>query len=142
MNRLTNVLFVATLATMLFAIAVPAGAQTSGRLRITVPFDFTVGSVPLQAGHYTVQVMESGILRFTSDIGRARQVAALTTYGQSANASMKPHLVFTRYGKDVFLSQIFLSGDDTYNEVPASKVEKRLKRASMKQASLLIMPSR
>lgn len=143
MNRLTKVLFVATLATMLCAItAVPAGAQTSGRVRVAIPFDFSVGGVPLEAGDYTVQMLESGILLFTSDVGRVRRVAALTTYGRSANVSMKPHLVFTRYGKDVFLNQIFFFEDGEYNEVPASKLEKRLRRASMEQVSLLITPSR
>ena len=142
MHRKMNALFVAALATAICTVAVaPAGAQTAGRVRVTIPFDFSVGNARLEAGDYTVQVLESGVLLFTSGIEKGRQFVALTTHGHSPNVSMTPHLVFTWYGKDVFLKQIFLSGDGEYNEVPASKMEKHLRQASTERASLLINPS-
>ena len=142
MKPLTKAMFVAGLAAVLCtAAAVPATAQSAGRLRVAIPFDFSMGKATLPAGDYTVQVLESGLLIFTSESGQGRQLA-LSTYGYSSKASGSPHLVFTRYGNDVFLNQIFLSGDGEYNELPANRKEQRLRQMAGEQTSLLIVPSR
>jgi hypothetical protein len=139
---LMKAMFVAGLTAVLCTAAVvPATAQSAGRLRVSIPFNFSMGKATLPAGDYTVQVLESGLLLFRSDSGEARQFA-LSTHGYSSKPSGSPHLVFTRCASDVFLNQVFLSGDGEYNQLLTSGKEQRLRRVAGEQMSLLIVPFR
>lgn len=141
MKPLMKTMFVAVLAGILCtAAAKPATAQSSGKVHVSIPFSFSAGKATLAAGDYTVQVLESGLVIFTNNVGRGSQLA-LSRSGYSFKASGSPHLVFTRYGDDAFLNQIFLSGDGAYAEVPPSGREQRLRQLAGEQISLFIAPS-
>lgn len=142
MKPLMKATFVAALAAVLCTAAVvPAAAQSSGRIRVSIPFNFSTSNATLPAGDYTIQVVEKGLLIFTGDSAQGRQFA-LSTYGYSPEAVGKPHLVFRRYGNDVFLNQIFLSDDGEYNELLPSGKEQHLRQVAGEQMSLLSVPSR
>jgi hypothetical protein len=122
---------------------VPARAQSGNRVSVNVPVDFSVGDTPLKAGIYKIAQLESGILVFSSEDGRQHQVA-FTLRGDSANRNQTPHLDLTRYGSEVFLNRVFLSGSDECNNLVRSSREKKLirERASGEELSLLIQPVR
>ena len=137
---------------MLFAVTavlgvaftiVPAHAQSRSRVLANIPFDFSVGNTTLKAGSYTISQLESGLLAFSSDDGKEHQFA-LTVPGDSGNQRQEPHLVFTRYGSEAFLTRVFLSGNEGYHELLPSSRERELieNQASGDELSLLIQPAR
>ena len=122
---------------------VPANAQSGSRVLANIPFDFSVGNSTLKAGSYTVEQLPSGILAFSSDDGKEHQFA-LTVPGDSDNQDQAPHLVFTRYGNEAFLTAVFFPGNEDYQELLRSSRERDLIRnqASGAELSLLIQPAR
>ena len=54
----------------------PAHAQSFSRVRVNVPFDFSVGNTPLKAGNYTGLQLEPGIIVFSGNGGQQSQIAA------------------------------------------------------------------
>jgi hypothetical protein len=105
--------------------AVPATAQNGNRVSVNVPVDFFLGDTPLKAGNYTITQLESGILVFSTEDGQQQQVA-YTLRGESPNRNQTPHLVLARYGNEIFLNQVFLSGSDDCNNLVRSSREKKV----------------
>jgi len=112
-------------STMLILLAKLATAQvypvTPGDLKVTIPFDFIVGSQTLSAGNYivhkggapdTLQICEEG-LTCTTAVTRSLQTPEIPT---------QPGLVFTRYGDKHFLCQIS-STSDSGRQLPPSCLE-------------------
>ena len=122
---------------------VPARAESDTRVLVNVPFDFSVGITTLKAGSYRVQDVQSGILALRCNDGQVHQLV-LTVPQESANRNHQPKLVFTRYGDEVFLNTVFLSGNDDGRQLLQSSREKKLiqKGASGEKLSLLIQPAR
>jgi hypothetical protein len=144
MQSLMKPMFFVLIAVLGAVVAIaPAHAESDSRVLVNIPFDFSVGNTPLKAGNYKVEELRSGILAFSSQDGQGNQFA-LTIPGESANSSHKPKLVFTRYGNEMFLSKIFLSGDDDCRQPLPSSREKKLiqERSSGEELSLLIQPAR
>lgn len=140
------------LKTMLFAVItvfgvaltiVPAHAQSGSRALANIPFDFSVGNTTLKAGSYTIEELQSGILVLRSSDDKEHQFA-MTFPGDSDKQSQESHLVFIRYGSDVFLRKVFLSGNEDCQELPESRREREIikNQASGAELSLLIQPPR
>jgi hypothetical protein len=68
----------------------------------------------------------------------------MTFPGDSDQQSQESQLVFSRYGSEVFLKRVFLSGDEDCHELPESSRERELikNQASGAQLSLLIPTAR
>src|SRR6266576_3043863 len=96
-------LFAVTIGLGVALTIVPAHAQSGSRVLANIPFDFSVGNTTLKAGSYTVELLQSGMLAFSSNDGKEHQFA-LTVPGNSGNQDQAPHLLFTRYGSEAFLS--------------------------------------
>jgi len=58
--------------------------------------------------------------------------------------NQKSHLVFIRYGSEVFLKKVSLSGNENSYELPESRREREIikNQASGAELSLLIQPTR
>jgi hypothetical protein len=94
-----------SVAFALFVLLTPAFAQ-SPAIRVTVPFDFTVGKQTLAAGDYRVSLDDMGLL-WVKDVGGAGSVAVWTNpIGDSPNQAPAPQLVFNRYGNHYFLAKV------------------------------------
>lgn len=121
---------------------VPAHAQTGIRESVSIPFDFSVGSTQLKAGMYTIKEVQAGTLAISSVDGQQHDFA-LTFRGDSANLSRQPHLVFDRYGSQIFLDKVFLSTENDYERLVPSRREKELakRQISGEQFSLLVQPT-
>ena len=121
----------------------PAHAQSGGRVRVNVAFDFSLGNAPLKAGNYTVSQLEPGIIVFSGNDGQQGQLAT-TVDSDSTKRNQKARLVFTRYGSEVFLNSIFLSDYEDGHELQRSKREKQLIQQQMarEELSLLVEPAR
>jgi hypothetical protein len=122
---------------------IPANAQSGSRALADIPFDFSVGNTPLKAGSYSIEQLQSGILALSSSDNREHQFA-MTFPGDSDRQSQESHLVFIRYGSEVFLKRVSLSGNENSYELPESRREAALIRnqRSGAELSLLIQPTR
>jgi hypothetical protein len=122
---------------------VPAHAQSGSRALANIPFDFSVGNTTLKAGSYTVEQLQSGILALSSSDDKEHQFA-MTFPGDADKQSQESHLVFIRYGSEVFLKRVFISGNENCYDLPKSSRERELIRnpASGAELSLLIQPAR
>ena len=140
---LKPMLFAVITALSVALIIVPAHAQSGSRVSANIPFDFSIGNTTLNAGTYTVEQLQSGIITFNSDDEKAHQFA-LTFPGDSDDETQKPRLVFIRYGSEAFLKRVFLFGNGGSRELPETSRERELikNQASGAELSLLVQPLR
>jgi hypothetical protein len=127
-----QILKAATILSLVVALTItsavaPAAADSSGSIRVNVPFDFTADHSILPAGKYTIQsagVNFNGVIRITSDDGKAT-VFLLTHSAQSIQSRDETVVIFHRYGDQYFLFQVWATGDTIGSEFPKSSLERQ-----------------
>ena len=107
------------------AVLSSVGLQAQDRIRVTIPFDFNVGSTLFPAGEYSVTPVMPGspILEIQRSDGNSA-VLAQTFNGSGSPVPGLPRLTFNRYGDHYFLSKV--AGDGHGWELPKSPVEREL----------------
>jgi hypothetical protein len=121
----------ATLGLLLtLAAASPATPAAPGaqRLVVNVPFEFVAGGKVLPAGRYTITrvVRDSGgALLIRSADGRA-SVTVMTNASEAGGET--PQVSFKRYGERYFLARVWTPGVEAARTLPASGLEKQLRR--------------
>jgi hypothetical protein len=135
---------------MLFCLgltAVPAHAQARdyapSKMRLDVPFAFTVGNRTLPAGDYTferllndAQSIDILVVR-CKDRGIYHSVA--TSILQVSDPQSRSKVVFHRYGNRYFLAQVWAEGKPTGLQVHASAQEIDL-RADQVAEEIVLTP--
>lgn len=116
------------------AIAAQAQVDSGVTIEANVPFAFTVNDTTLPAGKYSVKVVDGDTLNVMEIRSAAGRTAVLfdTETAQADGAPRKSELVFNKIGDNYFLSQVFLGGDDTGNQLLKSRMEKRLEAGVIK----------
>jgi|SRR5208282_120894 hypothetical protein len=112
---------------LVLGAVVPALAQYSGPMKVTVPFEFVVENDRMHAGDYTIQRVANGRLRIQSNDGRTA-AAFLAIPKQGKAAPEKAHFIFHRYGSEYFLATIWTPGLEVGWEVLQGKLETELAR--------------
>lgn len=119
-----GILTAASLFVMLTAASVCA--QTGTRVDINVPFEFVIGTKTLPAGAYVLTYMQANTIQIQGRHG----VSMLFPTTVVEAKKTENELVFKRYGNQVFLSAIWLKGDNDGRAVKVSRAERELIRAS------------
>src|SRR6266403_5767222 len=138
------------LALCLLAVGggVVANAQvdTVPAIEANIPFAFAVGDTTLTAGKYEIKTLDdesANVLELRSVNGQPSVVFATEdAQTRSDQAVNKTELVFNKVGNQYFLSQIWVAGSAAGNEVPKSRMEKRLAKGgsqSEKQSVVAVM---
>ena len=128
---------VTTMAIAMFitTIAVASAHAQNGVMTVTIPFEFTVAGKTLPSGEYLVRMEDSRLmLKIQSrDNSKAAFVAAIPVRGSGIQDESK--LVFNRYGNQHFLSQIWIAGSSTGEEMRKSAEERAIRGelAALKQ---------
>ena len=91
-------------------------AQCNMRIKVNIPFEFSVRERILPAGEYTVSCRSQGLLLIQSGDRRVSQVF-MTLSTQAGTTPDESSLVFNRYGDQYFLSKIWTAGDCTGHEL-------------------------
>jgi hypothetical protein len=115
---------------LLFGVFVGLSATAvlaSVRLAPTIPFDFIVADAVLQAGKYTFEIPANradAIVIRSSDrrVTQRVQQESLRAGGRTPEHKM----VFTRYGEQRFLSQIWIAGDKFMRQIARCSMEEKL----------------
>ena len=101
-------------------------AQSSQKLIVAVPFDFTVGNTMLQAGAYTVNLgLAPSTIALRSADGRAAEMI-VSHAAVALTPTKNAKLVFNRYGDRYFLRQVWNVTSSIGREVPKSAREREL----------------
>jgi hypothetical protein len=112
----------------------PAFAQTVP-IRVTVPFDFTVGDQRLPAGEYRVAIVSDSALRVLR-MDESTVAHVVTTFiSGGPNLDPTPKLIFHRYGDRRFLFQVWTG--EVGRELFASASESEYARTT-KQESVTV----
>ena len=140
----------AMLSLLLLLAAASAQAQTSSaeRMKISIPFEFTVGNSILPAGEYTVsrptQTCSCYIIQGKDDEAIESFVTGSTVQGGPQAGPAK--LVFKVYEDRHFLSQVWMPGSGTGSELSKSRTErsliKELGKSSMKPQIVVLVARR
>ena len=94
---------------------------------VKVPFGFRVGNTELPAGSYEIEAVAMNAVRITNVENRSVAVAINPIPITRSDASTYPaKLVFNRYGRHCYLSEIWSSGSLTGRAVPKSEREAEL----------------
>lgn len=91
---------------------VPAHAQESDRVNVTIPFDFVVGNKQLKAGNYVIEsVLDGKALQFRGKDGDVQQTVFTVPIATNKIGNHE-HLLFRHDDGQYFLTQVWLSGDE------------------------------
>ena len=123
-----------TLFVTTFAVASAHAQNSSANQKVTIPFDFFVGSEKLPAGKYILRAEDS---RTAMRIQRGDQ--SIGTYflihpvgGSQIQDQSK--LIFRKYGDQYFLSRVWAAGHATGHELNMSNRQRGLEREIAKRA--------
>ena len=97
---------------LFFMLAVASvNAQTTSRLEVNIPFDFSAGKAALKAGRYTIRKISANAVAIRSANGETTSLinAPLTIGSRDSKAGER--LVFNKYGDRYFLTQVWLSAE-------------------------------
>lgn len=112
------------LGLMFVLSAVPGHADDTKKVKVTIPFDFTLGNKQLKAGNYVVQswgTPGNGSFLFRSEDGSARQIVFAVPV-ETSKTGKHERLVFHQYGNERFAAQVWFMGDEEgYELIPGAR---------------------
>jgi hypothetical protein len=122
-SKLRSALLACTFAATALISHVFAQGQT---MQVNVPFAFHNGSQRLPAGVYRVEVESNHVILLR---GQSRSGFAITNPAITNNASSTGKVIFTRYGDQYYLSEVWPRGSETGQQCVKSRQEKEAQLA-------------
>ena len=95
-------------------------AQTASRVEVKVPFDFAIGKVLFKAGTYSFRKVTDNTLTVRDVNGKGTTLVDAPLSIGSRDSKAGERLVFTQYGTQYFLSQVWLSVDSGRQLFPSA----------------------
>ena len=126
-------------------MATNAQIESDATIYADLRHSFIVRDTTLPAGEYMIKVADDyndlNVLEIRS---RAGHMAVLfdTESIQANRTPGKSELVSDKIGDNYFLSRVFLKGDESGNELPKSRMERRLEEGGMKAEAYSIGATR
>ena len=112
---------------LFFMLAVgSASAQTGSTIEAKVPFDFTAGNAKLKAGSYTVKRVSRNALLLRSADGKTSKVILAPMAIAQIRKDTPERLVFHRFAKQYFLSEVWTNRAADGVQLWPSKAESML----------------
>ena len=115
------------------------------KIKVNVPFNFTVGDKEFQSGEYVIQRAQPDegdlILRVSSLDGKTSTMG-MTFPVVGLELTRHEKLVFTRYGDRYFLSEVWAAGADTGRGLPKTSAERELAKNYPFEISSTTSPTR
>jgi hypothetical protein len=117
-----------------FAIA-SAHAQNAGNnLRVTIPFDFVIGGEKLPAGDYLVHTEDSRTTMNIQSRDQSSQAYFLVHPVPGVDIKNKSKLIFRKYEGEYSLSQVWVEGRASGQELNKTSRERTLQRDIAKRS--------
>ena len=113
------------------------------RIRVNIPFDFSIAGKKLPAGNYSIGRVtpnsDNTILSIRDANGRAKETP-LSMPVESLDVKDQATLVFHRYGDEYFLYQVWSAGETTGRQFPKSSAERAIQSHLTNEASGMVAP--
>jgi hypothetical protein len=129
-TQLINLISKITLLSAMVLLTSVASAQAQSlayRVKVNIPFDFTVGEKKLPAGEYSVgralQRSDDIVVQLSDLAGRSKAIR-LTNATITSQPNKRSSLVFHRYGDQYFLFQVWPAGATVGRQFPESGSER------------------
>ncbi|HEX3248051.1 MAG TPA: hypothetical protein VHS05_01385 [Pyrinomonadaceae bacterium] len=113
------------------------------RIRVNIPFDFSIAGKKLPAGNYSIGRVTPNSDNTVLSIRDANGSSKETRFSipvQAVDAKNQATLVFHRYGDDYFLYQVWSAGETTGRQFPKSSAEREIQSHLMNEASGNVAP--
>jgi hypothetical protein len=118
---------VLTVLTVVSGSAKAQAANLSGAVTMNISFDFYVGDKKMEAGIYQIQQTSDKIFLIRNTKTKATiLVATLGLVGEGSDVKLQK-IVFNRYGKQYFLSEIYNRQQTEGHSIGNSKTERLAK---------------
>lgn len=112
------------LGVLLLGATASAYSQNHEVIHSHIPFSFYAGTKQLPAGEYTFDLQPGGgVVMVRDEEGRGVAILQGDITERSAGAD-KTDVVFTKIGKDYFLSDCWAAGETSGLHMPESKLER------------------
>ncbi|MBI1786877.1 MAG: hypothetical protein HYR60_04895 [Acidobacteria bacterium] len=118
--------------------AVSLYAQSSQKLVVQIPFEFSAGIAVLPAGEYTVETdIVPGVVRLRStDHKSAAMIISQSV--ETLKTPNDPKLVFNRYGDQYFLWRVWKAGNNIGKEFRPAPREMEMAAVTPRQELVLV----
>lgn len=123
-------------------LAAAGYAQHAQELKVTVPFDFVVGSRALSAGQYTVSQAGNPSAVIIRSAGSEPGVVMLANQVASPGRQELGKLVFHRYGDRYFLSEVWGTDQNIGSQLPKTAPERELAQNSREDVATIFVTAR
>jgi hypothetical protein len=125
----------ALLGLLVVLAAVPASAQVTKRMTVTIPFDFAVEKQNLPAGTYVISEvgMNRSVGLLIRDVKGRTGALVMTRAVRSSEWPMTARLEFRRHGEQYFLARVWADESETGHELTPSRQERRLAKDATRQ---------
>lgn len=128
MNRATSRFLVVLGLLLPLVVVANAGSQKANELVADIPFNFTVCKEQMPAGKYKVFPISRAnprLLLVRGEDNRSMEIVC-TNDVESSKISADTRLIFNRYGDRYFLSQMWVQGEKTGNQLIKTEEEQAL----------------
>lgn len=127
-KQMITLMAVAMFATTLTVMS--AQAQNAGNIAVTIPFEFIAGGKTLPAGDYYVRrsLDRARVVMRIENKDGSMSIYLPNHVAQTTEIQAESKLVFTRYGRESFLSQVWAAGRKTGEELNRTDRERLLER--------------
>ena len=86
-------------------------AQTTGKVEVKIPFDFTAGKATFKAGTYSIKRVSNNSVAIRSLDGKTTNLIDAPLAIGARDSKAGERLVFNQYGDQYFLSQVWVEAD-------------------------------
>lgn len=120
-------------------VEVKARPTTSitGAVQVSIPFQFSVDGVTLDAGIYSVAMANERGVTIRSASGK-QALVVLTNAVENGTEVTAPKLVFHKYGDQYFLTQTWLGRSETGRQLFVSSEELKWARESRNEELIMV----
>ena len=87
-------------------------AQTTGKVEVKIPFDFTAGKATFKAGTYSIKRVSNNSVAIRSLDGKTTKLIDAPLAIGARDSKAGERLVFNQYGDQYFLSQVWVEADN------------------------------
>jgi hypothetical protein len=111
-------------------------AQTTGKVEVKIPFDFTAGKATFKAGTYSIKRVSNNSVAIRSLDGKTTKLIDAPLAIGARDSKAGERLVFNQYGDQYFLSQVWVeadSGRQLFTSGAEKKVAQEYKLAHNKE---------
>ena len=104
-------------------------AEIAHSVQVTVPFDFYVGDTMLPAGDYQVATLVNNFVQVGNPATHLFAAIPTIPVGKVLGELVSPKLIFTQYGQEHFLSEMWWGNSSLGRVAITSKREAELAKA-------------